>query len=79
MFGCSYNTEDEIIHSLDSQGIRRLYPANSSNFDRKIELKKLNHSILANFLDLLEIMIRCPSHADRGRKLVRIVYKYMMM
>jgi len=71
MFGVQYNTEDEIIQPLESQGIRRLYPSNGSNFDRKSELKKLNHSILANFLDLLEILIRCPGHSDKNRKLVR--------
>ncbi|KAL1239656.1 Mediator of RNA polymerase II transcription subunit [Trichinella pseudospiralis] len=64
MFGVQYNTEDMIIQPLENQGIRRLYP-NTPNFDRKVELKKLNHSIIANFLDLLEILIRCPSSPER--------------
>ncbi|KRZ79826.1 Mediator of RNA polymerase II transcription subunit 7 [Trichinella papuae] len=68
MFGVQYNTEDMIIQPLENQGIRRLYP-NTPNFDRKVELKKLNHSIIANFLDLLEILIRCPSSPERERKI----------
>jgi len=69
MFGITYNTEDEIIQQLDTLGIRRLYPGPNTNFDRKHELKKLNHSILANFLDLLEILIKCPSHTEKNRKM----------
>ena len=48
------------------QGIKRLYPI---NFDHRKELKKLNHSVLANFLDLLEILIRCPDSGKRVEKI----------
>ena len=64
MFGVQFHADDHIIRPLESQpGLRRLYP---QNYDHKRELKKLNHSILANFLDLLDILIRCPDNRKSG-------------
>ncbi|XP_013791752.1 mediator of RNA polymerase II transcription subunit 7-like [Limulus polyphemus] len=65
MFGVQFQTDDVIIRPLETQGIRRLYP---QNYDHKRELKKLNHSILVNFLDLLDILIRCPDTSKREEK-----------
>ena len=47
MFGQPFSSEDCIVASLESQGIRRLYSA--KEVDRKRELRKLNHSVLVNF------------------------------
>ena len=55
MFGVIFHADDAIIRPLESQGLRRLYP---QSYDPKRELKKLNHSILVNFLDLLDILIK---------------------
>ncbi|XP_044748939.1 mediator of RNA polymerase II transcription subunit 7 [Coccinella septempunctata] len=65
MFGNAFNTEDSIIRPLESQGIKRLYPL---HFDRKRELKKLNLSLLANFLDLLDLLVNCPDSPKRAEK-----------
>ncbi|CAL1270007.1 unnamed protein product, partial [Larinioides sclopetarius] len=65
MFGSQFHTDDPIIPPLESQGIRRLYP---QNYDHKHELKKLNHSILVNFLDMLDTLIRCPDTSKRDEK-----------
>ncbi|GAB6025827.1 Mediator of RNA polymerase II transcription subunit 7 [Chamberlinius hualienensis] len=65
MFGQSFNTDEVIVRPLESQGFKRLYP---QNFDHKRELKKLNHSILVNFLDLLDIFIRAPDSSKREEK-----------
>ena len=43
MFGQPFSSEDCIVASLESQGIRRLYSA--KEVDRKRELRKLNHSV----------------------------------
>jgi mediator of RNA polymerase II transcription subunit 7 len=59
MFGQPFSSEDCIVASLESQGIRRLYSA--KEVDRKRELRKLNHSALVNFLDLLDILIKVSS------------------
>jgi mediator of RNA polymerase II transcription subunit 7 len=67
MFGQTFSTNDEqIIRPLESQQIRRLYP---QHFDRKKELKKLNHSLLANFLDLIDILIYAPESPKRTEKI----------
>ncbi|XP_018329758.1 mediator of RNA polymerase II transcription subunit 7 [Agrilus planipennis] len=65
MFGNTFNTEESIIRPLESQGIKRLYPL---HFDRRRELKKLNHSLLANFLDLLDLLVKCPDSPRRAEK-----------
>lgn len=48
------------------QGIKRLY--STKDIDRKKELRKLNHSILVNFLDLIDILIKCPESPRREEK-----------
>lgn len=65
MFGNSFNTEESIIRPLESQGIKRLYPL---HFDRRRELKKLNQSLLVNFLDLLDLLVHCPDSPRRTEK-----------
>ncbi|KAH1019440.1 hypothetical protein HUJ04_009263 [Dendroctonus ponderosae] len=65
MFGNTFNTEESIIRPLESQGIKRLYP---QHFDRRRELKKLNLSLLANFLDLLDLLVNCPDSPKRTEK-----------
>ena len=67
MFGQPFSSEDCIVASLESQGIRRLYSA--KEVDRKRELRKLNHSVLVNFLDLLDILIKTPDSAKREEKI----------
>lgn len=58
------------------QSIRRLYP---QNFDHRRELKKLNHSILVNFLDLLDILIKCPDSTKRTDKIEDINILFINM
>lgn len=38
------------------------------HFERRRELKKLNHSLLANFLDLLDLLVHCPDSPKRAEK-----------
>lgn len=65
MFGVSMTNDDVIVRPLESQGIRRLYPR---EYDHKRELKKINASILVNFLDLLDVLVRCPDTNKREEK-----------
>ncbi|KAA0185219.1 hypothetical protein HAZT_HAZT004626 [Hyalella azteca] len=66
MFSVPFNADDPIIRPLESQAIRRLYP---QSYDQRRELKKLNHSILVNFMDLLDILIKCPDSSKRTDKI----------
>ncbi|XP_075145753.1 mediator complex subunit 7 [Haematobia irritans] len=65
MFGIQYNNE-EMIRSLESQNIKRLIPL---HFDRRKELKKLNHSLFVNFLDLIDLLIQYPDSPRRSEKI----------
>ncbi|XP_011297886.1 mediator of RNA polymerase II transcription subunit 7 [Fopius arisanus] len=65
MFGNVFNADDTIIRPLEAQGIKRLYP---QHFDRRRELKKLNHSLLVNFLDLIDLLVQCPDSPRRAEK-----------
>lgn len=68
MFGIQYNNE-EMIRSLESQNIKRLIPI---HFDRRKELKKLNHSLFVNFLDLIDLLIQYPDSPRRTEKVVLV-------
>nr|CAG4637388.1 EOG090X0EJA [Ceriodaphnia reticulata]SVE73219.1 EOG090X0EJA [Ceriodaphnia reticulata] len=76
MFGNPYNTDDAVIRPLESQNIRRLYP---NNYDHRRELKKLNHSITASFLDLVDICIRNPESEARATKIDDITLLFIHM
>lgn len=65
MFGNTFNNED-MIRSLESQGYKRLIP---QHFDRRKELKKLNHSLFANFLDLIDLLVHYPDSPRRAEKI----------
>ncbi|XP_041122891.1 mediator of RNA polymerase II transcription subunit 7-like [Polyodon spathula] len=76
MFGNQFQCDELIIRPLESQGIERLYPL---QFDHKKELKKLNMSILVNFLDLLDILIKSPGSIKREEKLedLKLLFVHM--
>ncbi|KPP60103.1 mediator of RNA polymerase II transcription subunit 7-like [Scleropages formosus] len=76
MFGNQFQCDDLIIRPLESQGIERLHPM---QFDHKKELKKLNMSILVNFLDLLDILIKSPGSIKREEKLedLKLLFVHM--
>ncbi|VDP91705.1 unnamed protein product [Echinostoma caproni] len=104
MFGNLYNLDDAILRSLESQGVRRVYPQvdfavislllMSSNivccifsivplpnqtYNRKRELRKINFSILANYLDLLDIITRDPSSPKRTERLDNLAILFINM
>merc|ERR1712029_189445 len=57
-------------------GFKRLY--SSKDIDRKKELRKLNHSVLVNFLDLIDILIKCPESPKRDEKIEDINLLFIM-
>ncbi|CAG0919723.1 unnamed protein product [Notodromas monacha] len=76
MFGKIYQVDEAIVRPLEMQNIRRLYP---QNFDPKKELKKLNCSVLVNFLDLLDLLMKCPEAAKRKEKIEDITVLFLHM
>ena len=59
------------------QGFKRLYSA--KDIDRKKELRKLNHSVLVNFLDLIDILIKTPESPKREEKIEDINLLFIHM
>ncbi|XP_033098937.1 mediator of RNA polymerase II transcription subunit 7-like [Anneissia japonica] len=76
MFGATFQPDDAIIRQLETQGLQRLHP---KQFDHKEELKRLNHSILVNFLDLVDILITAPQSPHRQQKVedINLVFIHM--
>ena len=79
-FGKPIDPNDVLIRSLESQGIQRLYKtaaestnstsssSASSTNNHKTALKKLNHSILIAYLDLLDILVKAPMTPVAGEE-----------
>lgn len=76
MFGVSMMNDEAIIRPLESQGIKRLYAKDS---DHKKELKKMNASILINFLDLIDVLVKCPDTNKREEKCSDIAMLFVQM
>ncbi|OQV20522.1 putative Mediator of RNA polymerase II transcription subunit 7 [Hypsibius exemplaris] len=66
IFGAPQWNDDYVVRPFESLDIKRLYP---QSFDRKRELKKALHSILATFLDLIDVLVKCPRSKKRNDKL----------
>jgi len=76
MFGAPFRADDQIIRALEHQNLQRLYP---QNYDHKRELKKLNYSILVNFLDLLDVLIKAPDSQKRCEKIDDLTLLFIHM
>ncbi|KAJ8429147.1 hypothetical protein Cgig2_010013 [Carnegiea gigantea] len=62
LYGATYTTDD-VLPSLEEQGVRQLYPQ-GRNIDFKKELKALNRELQLHLLELADILIERPSHKD---------------
>ena len=76
MFGVSMMNDEAIIRPLESQGIKRLHAKDS---DHKKELKKMNASILINFLDLIDVLVKCQDTNKREEKCSDIAMLFVQM
>ncbi|CAK5059424.1 unnamed protein product [Meloidogyne enterolobii] len=69
VFGETFDLEGALLPSLTDTGCQQLYSA-SGNW--RSELLKLNRSLIAAFLDLIEILIKCPDNEERIEKIETI-------
>ncbi|CAH2074376.1 unnamed protein product [Thlaspi arvense] len=58
-FGSNYTTED-VLPSLEEQGVPQLYPKDS-NVDYKKELRSLNRELQLHILELADVLVERPS------------------
>ncbi|KAF5929800.1 hypothetical protein HPG69_002525 [Diceros bicornis minor] len=66
MFNNQFQCDDLITCPLESQDMKQLHPM---QFDHKKELRKLKTSVLINFLDMLDFLIRSPGNTEGEEKL----------
>ncbi|KAJ3267227.1 Mediator of RNA polymerase II transcription subunit 7 [Chytriomyces hyalinus] len=59
--------------SLPEMGVAQLYESTNSA-DRATELKKLNHAILLNFMELLQILVKDPEEHTRKIEHIRLLF-----
>uniref|UniRef100_A0A0N5BWC1 Mediator of RNA polymerase II transcription subunit 7 n=1 Tax=Strongyloides papillosus TaxID=174720 RepID=A0A0N5BWC1_STREA len=69
LFGIEYDRDNDKEPSLLDLKIPQLY---NSKEDIKKELKKLNMSMIAAYLDLLDVLIRCPSDPERIQRIEQL-------
>ncbi|BBN13128.1 mediator of RNA polymerase II transcription subunit 7 [Marchantia polymorpha subsp. ruderalis] len=63
LFGANYTTDD-VLPSLEEQGLRQLYPT-GPNVDYKKELRSLNRELSFQFLELSDVLVERPSQYAR--------------
>ncbi|KAJ7527984.1 hypothetical protein O6H91_16G079500 [Diphasiastrum complanatum] len=73
MFGSTYTTDD-LLPSLEDQGLRQLYPK-GPNIDYKKELKALNRELLLQVLELIDVLVERPSQYARRVEDVALIFR----
>ncbi|KAF9170852.1 Mediator of RNA polymerase II transcription subunit 7 [Mortierella sp. AD011] len=71
MFGRAWPVQDSLA-TLEEQGIEQLYPKGS--IDRVKELKKLNHSAVFNFLELVHTLSTSPGEFATKVDQIRVIF-----
>ncbi|XP_027088111.1 mediator of RNA polymerase II transcription subunit 7a-like [Coffea eugenioides] len=73
LFGATYTTDD-VLPSLEEQGVRQLYPK-GPNVDFKKELRALNRELQLHILELADILIERPSQYARRVEDISLIFK----
>ncbi|XP_020420557.1 mediator of RNA polymerase II transcription subunit 7a [Prunus persica] len=72
-YGGNYTTDD-ILPSLEDQGVRQLYPK-GPNLDFKKELRSLNRELQLHILELADILVERPSQYARSVEDISLIFK----
>ncbi|KAI3743300.1 hypothetical protein L1987_61006 [Smallanthus sonchifolius] len=73
LYGSSYTTDD-VLPSLEDQGVRQLYPKDP-NLDFKKELRSLNRELQLHILELADVLIERPSQYARRVEDISLIFK----
>ncbi|KAM2044432.1 hypothetical protein ACFX1T_008754 [Malus domestica] len=68
------HTIDELLPSLEEQGVRQLYPE-GPNIDFKKELRSLNRELQLHILELADILVERPSQYARRVEEISLIFK----
>ncbi|KAJ6756216.1 MEDIATOR OF RNA polymerase II TRANSCRIPTION SUBUNIT 7 [Salix purpurea] len=72
-FSGNYTTDD-VLPSLEEQGVRQLYPK-EPNVDFKKELGSLNRELQLHILELADVLVERPSQYARRVEDISIIFK----
>ncbi|OMO51865.1 Mediator complex, subunit Med7 [Corchorus capsularis] len=72
-FGGNYTTDD-VLPSLEDQGVRQLYPK-GPNIDFKKELRSLNRELQLHILELADVLVERPSQYARRVEEISLIFK----
>ncbi|XP_076900051.1 mediator of RNA polymerase II transcription subunit 7a-like [Bidens hawaiensis] len=73
LYGATYTTDD-VLPSLEDQGVRQLYPK-GLNVDFKKELRSLNRELQLHILELADVLIERPSQYARRVEDISLIFK----
>ncbi|KAI8558807.1 hypothetical protein RHMOL_Rhmol04G0125300 [Rhododendron molle] len=73
LFGANYTTDD-VLPSLEEQGVRQLYPT-GPNIDFKNELRSLNRDLQLHILELADVLVERPSQYARRVEDISLIFK----
>ncbi|PPD90573.1 hypothetical protein GOBAR_DD12501 [Gossypium barbadense] len=71
-FGGNYTTDD-VLPSLEDQGVRQLYPKGPNIF--KKELRSLNRELQLHILELADVLVERPSQYARQVEEISLIFK----
>ncbi|EXB29325.1 Putative mediator of RNA polymerase II transcription subunit 7 [Morus notabilis] len=72
-FGANYTTDD-VLPSMEEQGVRQLYPK-GPNVDFKKELRSLNRELQLHILELADVLVERPSQYARRVEDISLIFK----
>uniref|UniRef100_A0A1I7ZBD4 Mediator of RNA polymerase II transcription subunit 7 n=1 Tax=Steinernema glaseri TaxID=37863 RepID=A0A1I7ZBD4_9BILA len=76
VFGENYDLEEDLVIPLKTLGIQAY---STTGLTWREEFKKMNASVIVNFLDLLQILINSPDSPERNQKIEAIRLLFINM
>ncbi|OVA07292.1 Mediator complex [Macleaya cordata] len=73
LYGATYTTDD-VLPSLEDQGVRQLYPK-GPDVDFKKELRSLNRELQLHILELADVLVERPSQYARRVEDISLIFK----
>ncbi|XP_068637021.1 mediator of RNA polymerase II transcription subunit 7a-like [Aristolochia californica] len=73
LYGANYTTDD-VLPSLEEQGVRQLYPK-GPNLDYKKELRSLNRELQLHILELADVLVERPSQYARRVEDISLIFR----
>ncbi|KAJ0089050.1 hypothetical protein Patl1_32883 [Pistacia atlantica] len=73
-YGGGNYTTDDVLPSLEEQGVRQLYPK-GPNVDFKKELRSLNRELQLHILELADVLVERPSQYARRVEDISLIFK----